>query len=380
MNTIRWSGWASGALLTCGALLLSACGAAGEDPATAVESGSAASDDWQIDAEYTAADGTTTTKAYEPLAPADITDDWRICAVFPHVKDALWVAANYGNQAEAERLGIGYNMYEAGGYTNLSTQLNQLDDCIVQKYDAIIIGAISGDGDCGGIEKALNAGIVVVDFINGTSCGEAVQSNPLFTRVAVSYDETAKMVGDYLVKEAGTTPRRVAVFPGPDGASFANDAVDGFNQAIKGSSVTTEVERRGDTGLDVQLDLITDVLQAYPDTTDIMGVDIAAEAATIALRNASKTGVNVYGYTIIPDLYQAILDGHATGAVADWTPYQGRIAVDQAVRALQKMDLGGTTVGPRPELITAENAKSAAYEDLFGPKGFKPVYEVQAAR
>jgi len=367
---------------TLAALLLSGCGAAGSESggdSGSDAAGSVSSDDWGIEAEFTSADGEVTTADYEPMAADEVSQPWKICGLFPHVKDVLWVSANYGNAKEAERLGVEYNLFEAGGYNNLSTQVSQTDDCIVQGFDALILGAISGEGNCSTIEKALNAGMVVVDFINGTACGEDVTSNPLYTRVSVSYAETANLVGKYLVDHADGEERNVASFPGPDGAAFANDAVDGFKEAIADSSVKVEVERRGDTGLDVQLSLIEDVLRAYPDATDIFGVDIAAEAGTVALRNANKSGeLGVYGYTIIPNLYQAILDGDATAAVTDWTPYQGRIAVSQAVKLLEKQDLGGRTVGPLPVVVSAENASDIDPERMFGPADFDPVYSVKA--
>jgi protein TorT len=356
-------------------IALSACGAAGQSPQPAETAAAVAAEDWSIAAEYTAEDGTVTEAVYEPIEEASADGDWKVCALFPHVKDALWVSANYGNTVEAERLGIQYNMFEAGGYTNLSTQVDQTNDCIVQGYDAIVIGAVSAEGNCSSIQRALDQDIVVVDFINGTACGESVTSDPLYTQVMVSYKETAQLIGQYMVDQAEGEPRNVAVFPGPDGAAFANDAVDGFTEATKDTSIKTEVIRRGDTGLDVQLQLIEDALRAYPEATDVFGVDIAAEAGSIALRNAGKSELGVYGYTLIPNLYQAIVDGDATAAVTDWTPYQGRMAVSQAVKALEGQDLGGTRVGPKPEVISSENVEDVVFEDMFGPESFSPVYE-----
>ncbi|MEN3346343.1 MAG: periplasmic protein TorT [Arthrobacter sp.] len=361
-------------------MALSACGAAGQSSSPAQTTTAAVSaEDWSIDAEFTAKDGAVKAAAYKPAEKSSIKGDWKVCALFPHVKDALWVSANYGNVAEAERLGIQYNMFEAGGYGNLSTQVDQMNDCIVQEYDAIVLGAISAEGNCSSIQRALDASIVVVDFINGTACSKTVSENPKYTQVMVSYKETAELIGKYMVEQAAGKPRSVAVFPGPDGAAFANDAVEGFTASTKDSSVKTEVIRRGDTGLDVQLRLIEDALRAYPGATDVFGVDIAAEAGAVALRNAGKSGqVGVYGYTIIPNLYQAIVDGGATAAVADWTPYQGRMAVSQAARALEGQDLGGIRVGPQPEVVSKENAKDIAYEDMFGPASFKPIYELKS--
>ncbi|MCU1604012.1 MAG: Monosaccharide transporter substrate-binding protein family [Modestobacter sp.] len=375
MRTMRMKAVALTALATVGVVFLSGCGAAGKDqPAGA--SAPAASDDWSISADFTQRDGTREVADYKPLATSEVTKAWKVCALLPHVKDALWVSANYGNLMEAQREGVQYNMFEAGGYGNLSTQVSQMDDCIVQKYDAIILGAISADGDCASIERALQAGIAVVDFINGTSCSAAVTSNPLFSQAVVSYYDTAAMAAKYLVDSSAGAPRKVGVFPGPDGATFANDAAAGFADTTKGTSVDTAVVRRGDTGMDVQLSLIQDALQAYPDMTDLFGVDIAAEAATVALRNANKTGnLHVYGYTIIPQLYEAIKAGDADGAVADHTPFQGRIAVDLAVRMLEGKTLQAPRVGPVPLMVTSKNVNDVDYVGLFGPRDFQPVYK-----
>lgn len=366
-------------MVLAASMLLTACGAAGQQSeSTDGTSENATSGEWSIEAEFTAEDGTISTADYEPIAAEDVSKPWKVCALFPHVKDVLWVSANYGNVEEAQRLGVEYHLSEAGGYGNLSTQVSQTEDCITQGFDALIVGAISAEGNCASIENALSKGIVVVDFINGTACGTDVSENPLYTRVSVSYAETSQLIGEFLADQAGGEPRKVASFPGPDGAAFANDAVDGFNTGIEGSSVDIEVERRGDTGLDVQLALIEDVLRAYPDATDIFGVDIAAEAGVVALRNAGRSGeLGVYGYTIIPNLYQAIKDGDATAAVTDWTPFQGRMAVSQAVKLLEQQDPGGRTVGPLPVVVSVDNADSIDYERMFGPANFAPVYSVK---
>ena len=80
------------------------------------------------------------------LKKEDVKKPWNICVLFPHLKDSYWVAANYGIAEEIRRTGTAMTLYEAGGYTNLSTQLSQMDNCIAQKFDGIILGAISADG------------------------------------------------------------------------------------------------------------------------------------------------------------------------------------------------------------------------------------------
>jgi protein TorT len=375
-NVAKKISWA--AFGTAVVLAVAGCGAAAQDAGAA--SGTQASslensESWTIPAMYTQRDGKTDTSGYEPLSRSDVSKTWKICVLFPHIRDALWTAANYGTLLEAKRAGAQYNAFGAGGYGNLATQVSQMDDCIAQEYDAIILGPISAEGNCAAIERALQAGIPVVDIVNGTACSKEVESNPLLAHAVVSYYDTATMVAEYMVKNSAGKDRQVGMFVGPEGAGFANDAARGFGESITGTNVKTVADIRGDTGLDQQLDLIEDSLRAYPEMTDIFGVDIAAEAGTIAVRNANKQdSVSVYGYAIIPGLYEAIVSGDASGAATDYTPYIGRIAVDTAIRLLEGKALKASKVGPVPDMVTPESYADIAYEDMFAPKEFQPTY------
>src|ERR1700761_1537259 len=81
---------------------------------------------------------------YTPLEKAD--KKWNICVSFPHMKDAYWLAVNYGVSEEAKDLGVTMHLVEAGGYTNLSKQISQIEDCVAGGAQAVVIGSISLDG------------------------------------------------------------------------------------------------------------------------------------------------------------------------------------------------------------------------------------------
>ena len=72
---------------------------------------------------------------YEPLQKAD--KKWNICVSFPHMKDAYWLAVDYGVSEEAKDLGIAMHLVEAGGYTNLSKQISQIEDCASNGAQAV---------------------------------------------------------------------------------------------------------------------------------------------------------------------------------------------------------------------------------------------------
>ncbi len=100
---------------------------------------------------------------YTPLPHA--AKKWNICVSFPHMKDAYWTAVDYGVVAESKRLGVKMQLVEAGGYTNLPKQINQLEDCVSQGADAVVIGAISETGLNKLIEEIRAKGIPVIDVI-----------------------------------------------------------------------------------------------------------------------------------------------------------------------------------------------------------------------
>jgi periplasmic protein TorT len=100
----------------------------------------------------------------------------------------------------------------------------------------------------------------------------------------VSYRVAANLSGQYLRNEVADTKAIVAAFPGPAGSGWAEDMFDGFNEAIAGRSNITVVDKKwGDTGKDVQINLLQNVLQAHPDVTYIVGNPVAADAAVNVL-------------------------------------------------------------------------------------------------
>lgn len=331
----------------------------------------ARADDWSFPAELLK-DGKKVDATWTPIPVNQVTKHWKICVLFPHLKDLYWVAADYGVATEAKRDNVAMQLYEAGGYTNLNTQLNQFDNCIAQKFDAVVLGAISADGVGALVRKATSAGVPVIDFVNGVN-DPSVSGHAL-----VSFYELAYTTGKFLINSSRGKKTVVGFFPGPEGAGWSDDAVRGLNDAIKGSNVSLAVTRRGDTGLNIQLDLIQNALQAYPDINYLVGVDIAAQAAAVAVRNAGQIGkIQVAAFDIIPPVYEDIVHGVTTASPTDFTVIQGRMAVDMAVRLLEKQQLPAHRAGPKPEMVTHANYKTIPWTDMFAPKGYKVEFTVE---
>src|SRR5256886_6547731 len=75
-------------------------------------------------------EGKKVKKDYSPIDHA--AKKWNMCVSFPHMKDAYWIAVDYGVVSESRRLGVKLQLVEAGGYTNLAKQVSQIEDCVAQ--------------------------------------------------------------------------------------------------------------------------------------------------------------------------------------------------------------------------------------------------------
>lgn len=321
--------------------------------------------------------GETVEGVYNPLLVSEITQKWNVCVVIPHLKDAYWVGASYGVVTEAQRDGIQMQLYQAGGYTELATQVNQIDDCVAQGADAVVIGAISYDGLDAKVDELIDNGVVVIDMINGMS------NSRIPARALLDYFVTGKIAGAFIAEEG--KPYKIAWFPGPPGVLWAERTDQGFKEGLRDAEAEVVATKYGETGKEVQLALLEDTLQASPELDYVAGNGVVAEAAAVALpeRGLSEK-VKVLASYLTPTTYEHIKDGKITCAVSDQQVITARIAIDMAVRALEKKDYdnGYRRAAPIPTVVcgsaagSLSNIEEFVEEGAFAPQGWDPVFNV----
>ncbi len=308
---------------------------------------------------------------YVPLEAA--SQPWEICVSFPHMKDAYWLGVNYGVSEEAKRLGVKMQLVEAGGYTELNTQISQIEDCVAAGADAVVIGAISFDGLNNIVSEVRANDIPVIDVINGMSSPE------LSAKSLVSFGEMGAKAGAFLSEQhpSGSDAVRAAWFPGPAGAGWVEAGNTGFTGAIEGSAIELVDTKYGDTGKEAQANLVEDTLEAHPDLDYIVGTAVTAEAAVPILRARGLTDqVKVVSYYYTPGVDQGIRRGQILAAPTDSTVIQGRIAIDQAVRILEG-EAFEQHVGPALYVVTQESHADFDPSSTLAPDGFRPVFRVE---
>ncbi|PKU22860.1 TMAO reductase system periplasmic protein TorT [Telmatospirillum siberiense] len=316
------------------------------------------------------ADGKTSPIEYNALDKA--AKPHNLCVSFPHMKDAYWLGVDYGVTQEAKRLGVKVDLVEAGGYTELAKQISQIENCVANGAQAVIIGAISADGLNSLIAEIHKKNIPVIDLVNG------INSPDVAAKSLVSFYTMGHSAGAYLAAKhpAGAAPVKVGWFPGPAGAGWVEAANKGFLDAVKGSAVTVLPPKYGDTGKEAQLKLVEDVLQAEPDLSYVAGTAVTAEAAQGLIRERDLKGkVSLLAFYMTPGVYDGIKRGSILAAPADSMVIQGRIAVDQAVRILERQSYE-KHVGPKIFMVDSSNISATPREAILPPERFSPVFKV----
>ena len=327
--------------------------------------------DWfPLDISNKEKDGSISKVQYIPQLKAE--KRWSLCVSLPHMKDSLFLAANYGTVEEAKRQGVNLQVMDAGGYEHLSNQISQVENCVAGGADAVIIASISQDGLKNLVADLKSKNIPVIDAFNG------IASDDVSARIlTIPRDEGAR-AGEYLAKlyPAGGEKIRVGWFPGPAGTGFVEAFNEGFKEAIQESSVEIIETKYGDTGKEVQSRLIEDMLQTHKDIDYIVGTAVTAEAAIPVLRARGQSDkIKVLSVYMTPGVYQGVKRKAIAASGMAPAVLAGRIAVDQAIRLVEGKELY-SDVGIFGKVYTTKDINELVTDTVLAPNGFKPVFRV----
>ncbi|NVJ93386.1 MAG: TMAO reductase system periplasmic protein TorT [Methylocystaceae bacterium] len=296
---------------------------------------------------------------------------WKLCVVFPHLKDPYWAATNYGVASHAKKLGVAMDLFEAGGYPNLDKQIEQVKNCAAGDYDAILLGSVSIDKMTPTIVEAAKSKPVFATV-------NYVQGDGITGMVSVDWTNMGRAAGDYFktTYPKGGTPVKVAWIPGPETAGWVKVTDKGFREAIADSAVELVTTKYGDTGADIQAAFVAEVLEEHPDVQYIAGNAVAIESALSVLRRKKIDSVSLVADYFTPAMYRGIRRGKLASAPSDSAALQGVLSVDQAVRYLEGKTIA-KHIGPVIFNVTKDNFKSFPVDESLAPSDFKNVFSVK---
>ncbi|MBB4023952.1 protein TorT [Confluentimicrobium naphthalenivorans] len=260
----------------------------------------------------------------------------------------------------------------AGGYTELPTQISQMEDCVTRGADGLMMVAISATGLNRTIAAAAKKGIPL------SITGGEVDSPDVAARALGNWFDSGRIAAEYLneLHPAGSEPVKVLWMAGPEGPNWSVDSTDGFVKTVEGNDAIEVVKVIwGEPGKAAQIPLIEDALQVYPDISYIGGVAPAIEGGIQVLKEKGRQDIKLIASYMTPETEAALREGDVLGVVTDYTAAQARIAIDQLVRKLEGKEVD-LDVDTGFAMIDAGNVETYDRSLALAPEGWEPYFHV----
>ncbi|MCL1137783.1 TMAO reductase system periplasmic protein TorT [Shewanella pneumatophori] len=290
---------------------------------------------------------------------------WRICVLVPHLKDTYWTGINYGLVQQAEKLGLQLSLYEAGSYYGLDKQLSQLDNCMQQDFDAIIIGSVSPN--------------LLKDYAKPitkpiTALVNRLSHDKVTTRIGVNWYQMGVKAAEH-VKQVANKPMTIALLTGPDKLGGSDSVEQGLIATLKGSQVTVSAVHHADNNRNLYRDELEALLDKQtPDY--ILGSAVAIEAGISIVRQYQLTDkVKLISSYLSPAVLRGIYRGKVEFSNDDQVVLQGKLAVDITVRELQGAKPFGD-IGPEIQSIYPDHINPNVLKTSLPPADYYPIYRV----
>ncbi len=296
---------------------------------------------------------------------------WRICAVYPHLKDSYWLSINFGMIKQAKQRAIKLKVLEAGGYGNSDSQWQQIEHCRKWQADAILFGSVLFDPFSEQL-GLINRHTPLFGLVN------EVDKVELTASIGVSWDEMGFKLGKYLAKihPASTPTVRLAWFPGPLNGGGSEQATTGLIRAIKGSAIELVTIEYGLNDNISQFSLIKSVLTKYPNIDYLAGNAVMAEMAISEVSAISaQQRPKILSHYFSHGVYRGIARGKIMMANTDQMVLQGKMAINQVIDYLDGRDIESNQ-GPKILTIDPTNIDKFTLSDSLSPSDYKPSYQV----
>lgn len=213
----------------------------------------------------------------------------------------------------------------------IEDQLNQVDNLISQKVDALILNSVDFVGSGSAVDKAKDAGIPVVEVITFT------ENENYDVFVGTDPKQSGIMMGEFLA-EALDGKGNVALLQGQIGHSAEITRGAGLQESLfdKYTDIKLITEQTANWNRDEAMRITEDWLQRFPEMNAIAAQnDEMAMGAVQAVQAAGRTDIIVAGIDGIPDALKAVKEGSLGSTILDNVTQEGKRAVEVAVGLIE---------------------------------------------
>lgn len=276
----------------------------------------------------------------------------------------FWLTVRAGAEAAGKDLGADIVWQGPPKETEITKQINIVQDMISRGVDAIVLAACDENALVQGIEQAMDDGIPVITIDSG------VQSDRPLSFVATDNVAAAELAADKLAELIGGSGK-VGLIPFVKGAATSQRREEGFRIGVdKRFDLELASVLYCDSDVAKAMNAADDMMTSHP---DMKGIFAANEAAAIgaaqAIRVAGKAGdVKLVAFDAAEEEINALKEGVIQALIVQ-SPYRmGYLGVEAAVNAIRgeevekRIDTGVT-------VVTQDNLNSPEVQELLYPLG-----------
>ena len=237
-----------------------------------------------------------------------------------------------GAEAHAERRGD-YELRAVGmqNETDFESQINAVENFITQGVDAIVVAPADSKAMVRPLKKAMEAGIVVVNFDVALDADAKKQQGVELAFVGPDNRGGAKMAGDALGAALGAGGK-VVIIEGNPGADNATQRRLGFEDAVAEHKLDLLDSRTAHWETEEANQVLSTMLTANPDIQGVMAAnDSMAIGVVKALEAAGRTDIKVVGFDAIPAVIPMIEDGRLLASVDQFGKEMAANSIDLAL-------------------------------------------------
>lgn len=234
-------------------------------------------------------------------------------------------------QKAVEASGNKFLLVTAGEQTAVSTQVNQIEDLIMKKVDAIILNPMDSKAVIPALKKAKEANIPVVLVDTPVDKGN---EDLYLSYIGTDNFNAGLEAGKRMVQELGGKGN-VLIVRGANGNAAGDGRVDGFKKGLEGSEIKVVGEQPGDWSNDKAMSVTQNMLQANSDVQGLFSAsDVMVDGILQALSDKKISGLKIMSVDGSKKAVELIKSGEITGTMAQFPGKMGPMAVDTLLKVL----------------------------------------------
>ncbi|MGN0363299.1 MAG: sugar ABC transporter substrate-binding protein [Bilifractor sp.] len=265
---------------------------------------------------------------------------YKIALIPQHQTNAYQILIAESAQAEADRLGVDLTILSAD--QDAAKQISEIEQCVSEKYDAIIFEPVDPDALGDAAQQAADAGVKV---LNITSACIDWQDKGI-SAVSMGDNEKAGEVEMQKIANAIGGKGNIAILTGPAGDSTALARQKGYETILAKYPDIKQVVEPADCQWDTAQAQAT--VESWLSAYDLDAIVAENDGMAVGAGNAAgaNSGIVIAGIDATPDGFEAIENDSITATVSQDGAGIATNAIDAAVTLLS----GGTL--QNPEILT----------------------------